>query len=813
MHDLQLVGFTTDRRGLIFRPRAGARSDASFVVPVTADLVALVAEIAEEQAVEPVEVGPLAHPAEDAAAVEAAARPRSQMSVRDIQARLRAGEPVAQVAAEAGVDDDWIERFAPPIRAEQRRIVDRVLEQHLQRSRSAPSAFPLRRAVGMALAEKGIAYTVAAFEAAWSAHLLGHDRWAVEFTYRHRGRDRTVTWTYDAAADELTTSDRTAAQLGYVAPGKASSSGTDDGEAIDGIVGDPDATTQVGTANAGRRPRSRPAAAPSTAGGTAAPAKRSSRPAEATATRATSKSAASTGPRSGAVAKKAAPHQAVAKRAATKQQAAKQAAAKRAAAEKAPAQKAAAKKAAAKKAAAKKVAVEKAAAKKAAVRKAAAAKKAKAAERAAARKVAAREAAAARKAAVAEKTAASRAATAAKAAAKKQAAKVAAGKRAAAQKATAEQGAAREKAAAKEATARKKAAARKAAARKKGAAQKVAAREKATAKPAAAKEFAAKKGAAAPKKSAAKKPAPAKNAAAERATAERPTATESPTTKTAPVEEAVPQERATPTAAVDTSAKRTPAAEEPVAPRPATSSSPHVSEGQSAPRTGTAPAPELHAAAAGAPRPEPTPLTERPSVASPPATDGTAPARASAQPPTGAGQMAPSAAPRATRSSQDVPTDGRDRSRPAAHRLPDEPPRPGPTVRPQRGRGDLTPARPVAGRPGEVAIGDVPLASRPPASDGRQPNGDRPGSPLDDPELRRAARADPGVARRVLAGERSAPTVHFRSGSAAPVRSAAEAASDGAPRPRDRERPAPDRAPSNGAGATFTGRRRQLRAR
>ncbi|HEY1116853.1 MAG TPA: DUF3071 domain-containing protein, partial [Acidimicrobiales bacterium] len=107
MHDLQLVGFTTDRRGLILRPRAGARSEASFVVPVTDELISLVAEMAAEIAAGratsvPTEADLGVEPAADTAP-EAAARPRSQLSVRDIQARLRAGEPIARVAAEAGV--------------------------------------------------------------------------------------------------------------------------------------------------------------------------------------------------------------------------------------------------------------------------------------------------------------------------------------------------------------------------------------------------------------------------------------------------------------------------------------------------------------------------------------------------------------------------------------------------------------------------------------------------------------------------------------------------------------------------------------
>src|SRR3546814_2424467 len=47
--------------------------------------------------------------------------------------------------------------------------------------------------------------------------------------FRSRGRERTATWTYDAAAAELTTADRTAAQLGFVPPDAARD---DDGQAV-----------------------------------------------------------------------------------------------------------------------------------------------------------------------------------------------------------------------------------------------------------------------------------------------------------------------------------------------------------------------------------------------------------------------------------------------------------------------------------------------------------------------------------------------------------------------------------------------------
>jgi hypothetical protein len=307
MHDLQLVGFTTDRRGLIFRTRAGSRPEASFVVPITDELVELVTQLADDET-RPTGDGDAVDGSDEPAEVPVPAtepdlRPRSQLSVRDIQARLRAGEPTSRIAAEAGVEVDWIERFAPPVRAEQQRIVAQALECHLHRARSAPSAVPLRRAVGMALADKGIAYTVAAYEAAWSARLLGHDRWAVSFTYHHRGRERVATWTYDAGEGTLTTGDRVAAQLGYVAPGRP---GADEEAIVDGIVGDPAATAANTTTPE-------------------APAK----------TAATRRTATKRPPAKKAAATKATPKKPPAKKAASKKPAAKKPAAKKAATKKA----------------------------------------------------------------------------------------------------------------------------------------------------------------------------------------------------------------------------------------------------------------------------------------------------------------------------------------------------------------------------------------------------------------------------------------------------------------------------------------------
>src|SRR5204862_5006336 len=70
-------------------------------------------------------------------------RPESALTPREIQARIRAGYLVAEVAAEAGVDIDWVERFAVPIVAEQAQVLERALSLTYVAPRRGPSALPL----------------------------------------------------------------------------------------------------------------------------------------------------------------------------------------------------------------------------------------------------------------------------------------------------------------------------------------------------------------------------------------------------------------------------------------------------------------------------------------------------------------------------------------------------------------------------------------------------------------------------------------------------------------------------------------------
>lgn len=208
MQKLHLVGVTPDRDGLILSVRRGA-SSGSYVLVLDDDLVAAVDEHRRRQA-DPGEAPIEGQPEPP--------RPQSTLSVREIQARLRRGRSVAEVASAAGVDAAWVERFAPPVLAERARVAASARARSLERPRLGLSALPLGDAIQRQLADRGLSMTPEEHAERWSAHLLDGGRWAVRFTYRYRGKDRVLGYELDEATGSIAALDRTSAQMGYLAP-------------------------------------------------------------------------------------------------------------------------------------------------------------------------------------------------------------------------------------------------------------------------------------------------------------------------------------------------------------------------------------------------------------------------------------------------------------------------------------------------------------------------------------------------------------------------------------------------------------------
>jgi hypothetical protein len=137
------------------------------------------------------------------------------ISPREIQARLRAGASVEDVAAAAGVPVARVERYAGPVRSEQEEVVRAAQTAALLRPRAGRSALPLGRAVAASLAELAGARTETAV---WSAARSPEGQWTVRLQVVVRGRQRIARWRWDPALREVASLDPYATQLGFVDP-------------------------------------------------------------------------------------------------------------------------------------------------------------------------------------------------------------------------------------------------------------------------------------------------------------------------------------------------------------------------------------------------------------------------------------------------------------------------------------------------------------------------------------------------------------------------------------------------------------------
>jgi hypothetical protein len=204
---LHVVGFTTDHRSLILSPRRGARS-GGYVLDV--DDAVLEAVLAAMEGADAVDA-----PTPPEAPEPEPGRVESALSVRDVQARLRAGRSVEAVAAEAGVDAAWVARFAVPVMAELSRVVASARRASFVRPRLGPSALPLGDSVYRNLVDRGLTASTDELDRAWSARQVADGRWRVSLRYRLRGRARAGAWEFDARTGELRAVDRVSGELAF----------------------------------------------------------------------------------------------------------------------------------------------------------------------------------------------------------------------------------------------------------------------------------------------------------------------------------------------------------------------------------------------------------------------------------------------------------------------------------------------------------------------------------------------------------------------------------------------------------------------
>lgn len=138
-------------------------------------------------------------------------RRESELSPKEIQARLRAGESEEQIAKLARVPVSRVIRYAGPVISERDRIIEQAQAAVLQRSRSHEATTPLGEVV-----EKRLGATVGIkFETVvWTARRRDDGAWIVALSYSARGGARTASWLWQPADHQLSSINALATRLG-----------------------------------------------------------------------------------------------------------------------------------------------------------------------------------------------------------------------------------------------------------------------------------------------------------------------------------------------------------------------------------------------------------------------------------------------------------------------------------------------------------------------------------------------------------------------------------------------------------------------
>jgi hypothetical protein len=120
----------------------------------------------------------------------------SPLRPRDIQARIRSGESVADVAAGAGVPTASVERFAYPVLLERARVAEIARRGHHVPAEGPTDPRTLGETIGSVLSGRG----QDASDATWDAWKGEDGRWVVAMSWRTGHSDHLAHWTYTPGA-------------------------------------------------------------------------------------------------------------------------------------------------------------------------------------------------------------------------------------------------------------------------------------------------------------------------------------------------------------------------------------------------------------------------------------------------------------------------------------------------------------------------------------------------------------------------------------------------------------------------------------
>jgi hypothetical protein len=135
------------------------------------------------------------------------AQAATSLRPRDLQARLRAGATVEDLAEESGLPVEHVQRYEWPVMAERDHAVAQVRAHRLPGDDETTT---LGEVADKRLAARGVPTS----EAHWSARRDGSAPWVVEVRFSAGDRDRSARWTFDPKGRVVTPLDDEARWLG-----------------------------------------------------------------------------------------------------------------------------------------------------------------------------------------------------------------------------------------------------------------------------------------------------------------------------------------------------------------------------------------------------------------------------------------------------------------------------------------------------------------------------------------------------------------------------------------------------------------------
>ena len=109
-------------------------------------------------------------------------------SIKEIQARLRAGESLAEVARISGLSIEKIERYASPIMQERAWVIEQA-----EKSSPKGTTLPLRELVVQRLAPRGVNMN----QISWNTWRLDNGSWHLVLSYPSSDGNREAIWSFD----------------------------------------------------------------------------------------------------------------------------------------------------------------------------------------------------------------------------------------------------------------------------------------------------------------------------------------------------------------------------------------------------------------------------------------------------------------------------------------------------------------------------------------------------------------------------------------------------------------------------------------